>query len=118
MTERACTLATFLSGLLLIGAHAAPAMGAIIEIDDGNSSAQIETGNVGLGNFDWRVDGLSHLCQQWFWYRVGDTGGETSIDSLNELLTDNFDDDGDGKKESLLVKYGDAAGLSRSKRRL
>jgi hypothetical protein len=34
------------------------------------------------GMFSWTVDGTQHLFQQWFWYRIGATGGEKSIDTM------------------------------------
>jgi len=32
--------------------------------------------------FNWTVDGVNQLYQQWFWYRIGNKGGESSIDTL------------------------------------
>jgi hypothetical protein len=34
------------------------------------------------GVYDWKVNGVNQLSQQWFWYRIGDLGGEASIDTL------------------------------------
>lgn len=39
------------------------------------------------GMDSWTVDGTDHLHQQWFWYRVGDSGPEQSIDTLGLLGT-------------------------------
>ena len=54
---------------------------ALVTLTDLNSSVQIET-DAQKGMFVWSVDGVDHLCQQWFWYRIGDQGPETSIDAL------------------------------------
>jgi len=32
--------------------------------------------------FNWSVDGVNHLTQQWFWYRVGSLGGESPINAI------------------------------------
>jgi hypothetical protein len=35
---------------------------------------------------NWVVDGTDHLFLQWFWFRIGATGGESRIDALPQLL--------------------------------
>jgi len=56
-----------------------------VTLTDGNSTAIINSGGQS-GMSSWVVDGQDYLFQQWFWYRLGETGGEQSIDALN--LTD------------------------------
>jgi len=34
---------------------------------------------------DWTVDCQEQLYRQWFWYRVGSTGGENTINHLNRI---------------------------------
>jgi len=52
-----------------------------VVLSDLNSSVDInETSQDGLSS--WSVDGTDQLFQQWFWYRVGNTGPESSIDTL------------------------------------
>ncbi len=34
------------------------------------------------GIFSWNVEGINVLQQQWYWYRLGSTGPERSIDSM------------------------------------
>jgi len=34
------------------------------------------------GAYNWVIDGKDILYQQWFWYRIGNTGPEQSIDTL------------------------------------
>jgi hypothetical protein len=54
---------------------------AVITLTDGNSSATIDpSSQSGMNN--WTVDGTNQLYQQWFWYRVGPAGGQSSIDTL------------------------------------
>jgi hypothetical protein len=35
----------------------------------------------------WSIDGTSVLNQQWFWYRVGPSGGQSSLDTLPSTYT-------------------------------
>ena len=58
-------------------AHAAP-----IALSDLNSSVSIDPDSQN-GVYSWVVDGTSQLFQQWFWYRIGSTGPESSIDTIS-----------------------------------
>jgi hypothetical protein len=49
----------------------------------GNSTVDFSFATADYGLHNWAVDGKYHLYQQSFWYRVGSTGGESSIDNLN-----------------------------------
>lgn len=64
-----------LAALLLTPAWADP-----INLTSGNSSVYIDPAS-DRGMYDWLVDGVDQLYQQWFWYRIGDTP-EKSIDTL------------------------------------
>jgi len=55
--------------------------GQIVTLSDANTVAQISVGNQ-AGMYYWNVDGQNQLFQQWFWYRVGNVGGEHSIDTI------------------------------------
>ncbi len=52
-----------------------------ITLTDGNSSATINASSQ-AGMNSWTVDGVNQLNQQWFWYRVGATGREYSVDTI------------------------------------
>lgn len=54
----------------------------IITLTDINSVAQINTASQ-AGMFNWIVDGQDQLAQQWFWYRVGAAGPESSINTIS-----------------------------------
>jgi len=57
-----------------------------VNLIDQNSSAQINLGvgpSNGVGMVNWIVDGQNELAQQWFWYRVGPAGPESSISSIS-----------------------------------
>jgi hypothetical protein len=55
----------------------------IYTLSDGNSIAQINPRSQ-AGMYNWSVNGQNQLYQQWFWYRVGPTGPEQSIDTISE----------------------------------
>ena len=75
-----------------------------VTLNDGNSSAQI-TLDASAGQFDWTVDSASQLFQQWFWYRVGDTGPEAGIDTLG-LDIHKLIDRGPAGDEKVIARYG------------
>ncbi len=58
-----------------------------ITLTDGNSTAAINPDDFG-GMDKWEVDGTDQLFQQWFWYRIGEDGGESSIDALGVQILD------------------------------
>ncbi|MBI5207372.1 MAG: PEP-CTERM sorting domain-containing protein [Candidatus Firestonebacteria bacterium] len=79
-----------------------------ITLEDENSTATIDPATQS-GMYNWFVDGQDVLYQQWFWYRIGNTGPETSINTLS-LVSNPYtsDSDGDGDVDSLYAKYKDA----------
>lgn len=54
----------------------------IFTLSDGNSSTQIAP-NSQTGMFNWLVENQNQLNQQWFWYRIGNSGPQYSIDSIS-----------------------------------
>jgi hypothetical protein len=54
---------------------------APVNLVNGNSSVTINPTSDTLMT-GWTVDGLTQLAQQGFWWRVGSTGGESSISTL------------------------------------
>jgi hypothetical protein len=60
-------------------------------LTSGNSSVTIKAdGDYGMS--DWTVDCMPQLYRQWFWYRVGSTGGEKTINQLNLISADQTSD--------------------------
>jgi hypothetical protein len=51
-------------------------------ITDQNSSAHINF-STQAGMDSWTVDGINQLNKQWFWYRIGTTGPEHSINTIS-----------------------------------
>lgn len=80
-----------------------------ITLIDDNSFVEVET-ETQSGMFTWEVDGVDNMFQQWFWYRVGSTGGETSIDNLVIIVEGTTDPNFSGNDNNLFIEYQDAAG--------
>jgi hypothetical protein len=53
----------------------------ILNLSSGNSSVSINDASQ-TGMYSWVVDGQNQLAKQWFWYRLGSSGPESSIDTL------------------------------------
>jgi hypothetical protein len=61
----------------------------IVTLQHNNSTAQINTGS-SAGMFHWDVQGQNQLNQQWFWYRVGSSGPEQSINTISPPVNTPF----------------------------
>jgi len=66
-----------------------PAWADTITLQDLGTTATIQTtdqaGRVGMTN--WSIDGTNYLYEQWFWVRVGDAVGQTSLEQLYQGYT-------------------------------
>jgi len=106
MSARKICLVGIVSVLVgVLGLYVPGASGAVTHtLTDGNSVAEFDlTSAAGLQN--WFVDGIDHLQQQWFWYRVGALGQETSIDNLTLSMAKLSDTNEDPGMDTLYVKY-------------
>lgn len=78
------TIAIALTGWSLA---ANPAKSAILSLVDDNATAALETDSannpINSGLLFWTVDDRDRLFQNQYWYRVGSTGGESVLSSLN-----------------------------------
>jgi len=86
-----CLLGVVCAAALLVG----PSLSAgDILLEDNNAKLRIDP-NSDAGMYDWVVDGTDHLARQWFWYRIGPTGGESPINTLSApwILVDDKDSD-------------------------
>ena len=101
-----------------LGMLAGPALGSVT-LSQGNSVVELNFGDeptAEMGMYAWEVDGTDHMHQQWFWYRVGDAGGEAPLDPLDMVgvpLT--ADLNGDGVDDAVDIAYS-VAGLDISLR--
>jgi hypothetical protein len=55
--------------------------------------------------FDWYVDGIDQLSKQWFWYRIGTSGPEHSIDTIGTPTVTAADTNQDGANDRLSITY-------------
>jgi hypothetical protein len=59
---------------------------AQVQLTDQNAVLNVVT-NSSAGMNSWTIDGQNVLDQQWFWYRVGNSGGQSSLDTLPSTIT-------------------------------
>ena len=71
--------------LTLVVASTRAVMGQVVLTEE-NSTINIVT-NSQAGMNSWTIDGKNILDQQWFWYRVGSSGGQSSLDTLPATYT-------------------------------
>ena len=69
---------------------AGQAVAQVYTLTDLNSIARIDPYSQ-RGMFDWSVEGQNQLYQQWFWYRVGNTGPEASINNISAPVVTTID---------------------------
>ena len=74
-------------GLALLAVMGAvPAFSQLITLTDGNATATIRANNVAnyweRGMTGWTTDGVNHLFNQWFYYRIGNDR-ERTIDTIS-----------------------------------
>ena len=74
-----------LLGCLAVPCAIRPVMGQV-QLTDQNATLNIVT-NSSAGMNSWTIDGQNVLDQQWFWYRVGNSGGQSSLDTLPSTIT-------------------------------
>ena len=70
--------------ILLIATFVAlspPASATFLTLSDGNSSVAVSP-DTQAGMYNWTINGVNILYQQWFWYRVDNSGPEYSLDHL------------------------------------
>lgn len=73
---------------------------------DENTVVEVDPESVS-GMKTWEVDGVSHLFQQWFWYRVGPTDAEKPLNTLVLDLRGTTDTDFDSDPDTLFLRYLD-----------
>jgi hypothetical protein len=73
----------------------------IVTLADLNSTAQINTSSQ-QGMFNWYVDGVTQLYQQWFWYGIGTGTGQSSIDTISAPTINTIN------ASSASISYGNA----------
>jgi hypothetical protein len=66
--------------------YISPSATAQVQLTDQNAVLNVVT-NSSAGMNSWTIDGQNVLAQQWFWYRVGNVGGQSSLDTLPSTIT-------------------------------
>lgn len=80
----------------------------VITLTDQNSSVTFDTGSAAFQTA-WGVDGRNYLATQGFWYRIGESGGESPLAALGMAAAPGvFDTSGDGLPDWLSLTYGTA----------
>lgn len=76
---------------------------------DGNSEAVFDPQSE-AGHRDWLVDGIDHLVNEWFWVRIGSTGGELSLDELELVGVSTFDTNAfsDNRHDTISMLFRDS----------
>lgn len=92
-----------LAFLLLCGAPSQSALAGFFTLVDNNSTATFDTADPGNNN-GWVVDGVNHLYQQAFWFRIG-TNPEESLHQLPVVVEGITDTDFDLNPDTLYVRY-------------
>jgi len=69
---------------VLMGGLVFQCQAQIYTLSQNDSSVLIDAGSQ-AGLYNWSVDGVNQLYQQWFWYRVGSSGPESSIDTISPV---------------------------------
>lgn len=77
---------------------------AIYTLTHDNSALTVDDSTF-TGISSWLVDGTEHLSNQWFYYRVGSTGPESTIDTLNLDNADQY------RSRSLELTYSSISGI-------
>jgi hypothetical protein len=96
-------LVALMFGLLITGGPL-QARADTLTLADANATATIDAHDQ-RGMFEWTVDGVTHLFQQWFWYRVGSGGPESSLDTLSLAVHSRSDTNFDFDYETLFLRY-------------
>ena len=58
-----------------------------ITVTHNNSSITVDPSD-DAGLYEWIVDGVNNMSQSWFWFRIGDAGPESPLNSLNLILAE------------------------------
>ena len=104
MTARPSYLAAVVGAMVFVAGPLAATALAGVTLEDANSTVAFDLESA-AGMHSWTIDGVDHMQRQWFWYRLGASGGESSIDTLSLdsfLLTDT---NADGRDDTLRATY-------------
>jgi len=98
-----------LAAAFALAAAAGPSGAVPVTLEDGASLLTIDP-SAPEGLSAWTVDGVSHVREQGFWWRVGAAGGEQPLSALDLTSLFASDTDGDGDQDTLSLGFADPAG--------
>jgi hypothetical protein len=87
-SSRCALVASLLLGLAL------QSQGTIYTLTEGDSSVKVNDASGGGQAYDWTVGGVNQLFFQWYYYRLGNSGPEYAIDSIDATPTSVLDPNG------------------------
>ena len=96
MQRRTHVARLLLFSLLTIGGAASVGEAVPLVLSDQNSLIEIDPGSQ-AGMYTWAVDGTDNLFQRWFWFRIGGSGPESSIDTISPAAVTGFGGSPDGR---------------------
>jgi hypothetical protein len=94
---------------LALCAASAPSHALPVTLEDGAALVVIDPAT-SEGLSPWTVDGIVHVREQGFWWRVGGSGGEQPLSALDLTNLFSTDTDGDGDLDTLTLGFADPAG--------
>lgn len=98
-----------LATAFVLGLACASAQAVVVDnsftLIDNNSQVVIDpTSQAGMKA--WKVNGINYDAKQWFWYRIGSSGGEHSLDTLGLISQNLSDSNSDGNLDTAILTYG------------
>jgi hypothetical protein len=111
---RSCVAKSVLAvGVATVFVAAGTSLAVVASIADGNSTVAFDTTSSSdrVGMTGWNVDGTEQLYNQWFWFRVGESGPEQRLNVLPEIFSGAFNTNADPRPDTLTINYGSTAGL-------
>lgn len=103
------TVCAIITSAVLLGGSAAASADVVLQ--DVNAKVSFQPGGP-VGITDWYVDGVNHLYQQWFWYRIGETGGEQPVHELPTTVYVATNTGGDPNNDHLVIHQEQANVIS------
>lgn len=98
-------LAVVTAILVGLGWSVSVARADLYHLSDANSAAMFDLSGPSAGMGQWCIDGVDQMRRQWLWYRIGQGGAESSIDTLDLDLAGTSDTDFDGYDDVLFLRY-------------
>jgi hypothetical protein len=100
----ATSLIIGLCGVIMMGLTGSAYGVTGITLIDGNSTILVDpTSQAGM--YQWNVNNINYDAKQWFWYRIGNTGPEASIDTISAPVVSLYDLTGEGDIDTARMVY-------------